>query len=262
MSSKFKVKATVEDSDECGMLSFPKSIPGGGSSELRSASAAHDPATTVTFLGGLHPGQWKQNKDGDLDCAYTAECVKRWSSDALLMHLYAHAFSIPARDYNPAAPFVYVHLANDHGGEPDIIPLPHGYRLPLMFVGKYLWETILSSLSSAQESWDIEKSNLLHISRLCENTFARARVKITKGGMEKGWRCLIFDRFLARLYKHWIKNDSSSNADFLKVHGSKEYDRNVLRHGADLLASTFKILLIFHVQIGRDGAAEGSTAFV
>lgn len=203
MSSKAKARALAEDTEDEEVAAMLQARP----------------------MSEGDPNQWLRDNYGDLDWAYTAQVVRKWSHDALLSHIWAKSFSIPARDYNPSAPFVYVRM---HDGE--VVTLPHGYRLPLMFVAKYYWGITLSRLKSA-ESWKKERENVFHLSRLCENLFQRARAKAFNGGMEKGWRCLMFDRLLARFYKSWYRNDPPAGREFISNFGAKEYDRDVLKHG-------------------------------
>ena len=203
MSTKAKAKALADDIEDSEVALM-----------LEPGSSASDPA------------QWLTDKNGDLDWDYTARTVREWSTDAILSHLWKNTFSIPAREYNPSAPFVWI--KNDSG---DSIVLPHGYRLPLMFVAKYCWEVTFKKVGS-EDSWRKAKGNVFHLSRLCQNLFRRAKAKKElRGGMEKGWRCLMFDRLLARFYKHWSRNDPVGGKKFLVEHSVKEYDRDVLKHG-------------------------------
>ncbi|KAJ3515775.1 hypothetical protein NLJ89_g1552 [Agrocybe chaxingu] len=201
MSAKFKPKTLADESEDEDALSMLDSLN----------STQEQP-------------EWTRDKNGDLDWAYTARCSRTWSQDALLTHFCQQSFSIPPRDYNPSAPFVYVRMLDG-----EVVTLPHGYRLPLMFVGKYIWETVFSKLKD-EVTWKKERANLFHLSRLCQNLFRRARAKALKGGMEKGWRSLMFDRLLARFYKHWTANDPKSGPNFITTHSIKEYDRDVLKH--------------------------------
>lgn len=203
MTSKAKAKALADDFDDeevVSMLGLETPTPGDAD-------------------------QWLRDNNNDLNWAYTARTMRKWSQDALVTHLWEKTFSIPPREYNPSAPFVWVQLASG-----ELVTLPHGYRLPLMFVAKYRWETTLSKISNERQ-WKQERSNMFHLSRLCENLFRRAKVKASRGGMEKGWRCVMFDRLLARFYKHWARNDPEGGTGFLTTHGAKEYDRDVLKHG-------------------------------
>ncbi|KJA26678.1 hypothetical protein HYPSUDRAFT_213227 [Hypholoma sublateritium FD-334 SS-4] len=202
MTSKAKAKALADDFDDeevVSMLGLETPTPGDAD-------------------------QWLRDNNNDLNWAYTARTMRKWSQDALVTHLWEKTFSIPPREYNPSAPFVWVELASG-----ELVTLPHGYRLPLMFVAKYRWETTLSKISNERQ-WKQERSNMFHLSRLCENLFRRAKVKASRGGMEKGWRCVMFDRLLARFYKHWARNDPEGGKGFLTTHGAKEYDRDVLKH--------------------------------
>lgn len=180
--------------------------------------------------------RWVRNPSGDLDWEYTARTLKRLSPDALIEYLVNNAITVPARDYNPSAPFVHIKFAASQGGNDEgevavtTVSLPHGYRLPLMFVTKYMWATALRTLPSEKE-WKGVRGNIIHLCRLCENLFRRAHAKALQGGMEKGWRCIMFDRLLARFYKHWDKSNPSAIIGFAKTHGLKEYDRDVLKHG-------------------------------
>ncbi|PPQ81955.1 hypothetical protein CVT25_014684 [Psilocybe cyanescens] len=169
-------------------------------------------------------GQWSKDKSGDLDWGYTARNIRAMSHDELLTDLWKKGFSIPPREYNPSAPFVYVKMNNG-----EVITLPHGYRLPLMFVARYYWGITLSKVGDVT-LWKKERANVYHLSRLCENLFQRARAKAFAGGMEKGWRCVMFDRLLARFYKSWYRNDPAAGKEFETKFSVKEYDRDVLKH--------------------------------
>jgi hypothetical protein len=187
--------------------------------------------------------RWARNPSGDLDWAYTARTLGRLSPDALVDFLVNNAFTVPARDYNPSAPFVHIKFAANQGGDDEgeaavtTVSLPHGYRLPLMFVAKFMWATALRSLQSEKE-WREARGNIVHLHRLCENLFRRAHAKSLQSGMEKGWRCIMFDRLLCRFYKHWDKSNPNAIIGFAKTHGVKEYDRDVLKHGTHYIMCT------------------------
>jgi len=203
MSAKARIRALEEEEDD---------------EELSRLLEAQPPLNTDRR-------QWLRDENGDLDWAYTAETVHNWTQDALVSHLWENAFSVPPREYNPSAPFVYVKF---HNGES--VTLPHGYRLPLAFVAKYRWEMTLDKIKD-EKTWKKDRAAIFHLSRLCENLFQRARAKALSGGMEKGWRCEMFDRLLARLYKSWVRNDPQGIKEFATKHSLKEYDRDVLKHG-------------------------------
>ncbi|KAH9476553.1 hypothetical protein JR316_0010465 [Psilocybe cubensis] len=195
---------------------------------LKSFADDVEDAEVASLLEAQHSsgdnGQWSKDKSGDLDWSYTARTVRTLSHDQLLNELWEKGFSIPPREYNPSAPFVYVKMFNG-----EVVTLPHGYRLPLMFVARYYWGIALSKLNDVN-LWKKERANVYHLSRLCENLFQRARAKAFAGGMEKGWRCVMFDRLLARFYKSWYRNDPPAGKEFEQKFSVKEYDRDVLKH--------------------------------
>ena len=190
----------------------------------------------VDELMVLRP-QSHTDSDYELDWSYTVRCTKEWSDDELLSHLCSKAFTIPPRDYNPSAPFVYVRTEDG-----IVTTLPHGYRIPLMFVAKYQWETIFRTLSSQnRQLWEAGRDELFHLSRLCHVLFSKARAKAESSGMEKGWRCLMFDRLLTRFYKGWPVSSPAKLDAFISHFSSKEYDRDVLKNGTQTSPIAFFI---------------------
>lgn len=215
MSSKAKGKVAEDEQEDAGLTALLKYIP-----EL-----------------GSDPGPWLRDKYGDLDWSYTSRTVRKMSDAKLLSRISRCVFSIPPRDYNPSAPFVLVQTV--HGA----VALPHGYRLPLMFVGKYMWDLTFEALKG-ERKWRKERTEIFHLSRLCENLTRRAQAKVREGGMEKGWRCVMFDRTLARFYRHLPGNDPQACKEFISEHGIKEYDKDVLKYGGCHSLLFYFILLI------------------
>lgn len=182
------------------------------------------------------------DSDYELDWSYTVRCTKEWSDDELLSHLCSKAFTIPPRDYSPSAPFVYVRTEDG-----VVTTLPHGYRIPLMFVARYQWETIFRTLSlQNRRQWEAGRDELFHLSRLCHALFSKARAKAESSGMEKGWRCVMFDRLLTRFYKGWPVSSPAKLEAFISHFSSKEYDRDVLKNGMPTNISPFPPALFKH----------------
>ena len=174
------------------------------------------------------------DSNSELDWSYTARCTKEWSDDELLNHLCSNAFTIPPRDYNPSAPFVYIRTEDG-----VVTTLPHGYRLPLMFIAKYQWEITARTLSlQNRQRWEAVRSEILHLSRLCQTLFLKAHAKSESSGMEKGWRCIMFDRVLTRVYKGWPVSSPAKVDAFLSHFSSKEYERDVLKYGTSNILLT------------------------
>jgi hypothetical protein len=164
--------------------------------------------------------------DSELDWSYTARCAKEWSDDQLLSYLCSKTFTVPQRDYNPSAPFVYIRTEDG-----VITTLPHGYRIPLMFIAKYQWETTTRTLSlQNRQRWEAIRNELFHLSRLCDLFLSEARARAETSGMEKGWRCVMFDRVLTRFYKGWPVSSPAKLEAFLSLFSSKEYERDVLKY--------------------------------
>lgn len=232
-----KVETLVDDADEQTILNSPPIDPIGvkDSSKLSELSATTHIHAGPSRSAPQPENFLKQASRGDLDWSYTSRCVRRWSPNSLLTHLCSHAFSVPPKDTKLSFTFVNINVFSQDGDDPETVSLPQAYRLPLLMVAKYLWETVHFALSGGQEEWMAQTTNIFHISRLCENLFAGARVKTAKGGMEMGWRCLMFDRFLTRFYNHWTQNDPASNETFWKEHGAEGYDKDVLKHGTAFL---------------------------
>ena len=181
------------------------------------------------------------DSDYELDWSYTVRCTKEWSDDELLSHLCSKAFTIPPRDYNPSAPFVYVRTEDGL-----VTTLPHGYRIPLMFVAKYQWETIFRTLSlQNRRHWEAGRDELFHLSRLCHVLFSKARAKAESSGMEKGWRCVMFDRLLTRFYKGWPVSSPAKLEAFISHFSSKEYERDVLKNGMPSSYPTLAFFLLY-----------------
>ena len=154
--------------------------------------------------------------------------TKTQREDIQLLHDVA--YTVPQRDYNPVAPFVYL---NRQGIQ---LPLPHGYRVPLMWIAKYLWETVHSLLTqpengAVQKMWIAQREELLYLVLAVKTFLDLACDKLKNGGMEKGWRCLFFDRMLARLYRGQHRNRREYLERFLVQWTHKEYERDVLKHG-------------------------------
>ncbi|KAF8886683.1 hypothetical protein CPB84DRAFT_1850033 [Gymnopilus junonius] len=195
-----------------------------------AAAARVDDAEVAAILEhspqlGADPAAWLADKHGDLDWSYTSRTL-RGMSDAHLLRLLTQraVVSIPQREYNPSAPFV--HVKTSYG----TVALPHGYRTPLSFVVKYIWESVLEALKD-ERRWKKDRVAIFHLWRVCESLLRRAEVKAGwMGGMEKVWRCPIFDRLLTRFYKHSARCDPLAVEEFLEDYGEREYDRDVQKH--------------------------------
>ncbi|TFK37203.1 hypothetical protein BDQ12DRAFT_667148 [Crucibulum laeve] len=128
-------------------------------------------------------------------------------------------------------------------GTPTILPL--GYRIPLMFAAKYLWDSVRLVLTSVdpppETEWEAYKYDILNLSRLCSAFLAEARnaMKARRGkGMSKRWRSQMFDRVLTRYHWGWLVNREEYIRAFWNEFREDEYEKDVLRR----VASTFYLL--------------------
>ncbi|KAJ7441501.1 hypothetical protein B0H11DRAFT_2096037 [Mycena galericulata] len=137
----------------------------------------------------LHPDE--------LDFIHAQNGGTKWSDLRIIRFLTANTFSVPPRT---STPWVYIHCADG-----TQVRLPREYRLPLLWVAKFMWTSVKLSLTAhpaiRQNDWDTHKFEYLHIARLCARLLASARAQIEEiGAMLRSWRCALFDRPLRRYY--------------------------------------------------------------
>ncbi|KAF8060646.1 hypothetical protein FPV67DRAFT_301031 [Lyophyllum atratum] len=149
------------------------------------------------------------------------------SEDALIAQLCAHAFSVPPRPGHSTDPWVKI-----IGKEGVTTILPRGYRLPLMFAMKFQWESLRLVMTSPDRDgeWDGYKFDILHVSRLCTRFLREAREQMQRAGMDRMWRCPMFDRALARYYRRWLVSRVEFLRDFWIEFEEEEYERDVLKN--------------------------------
>lgn len=192
---------------------------------------------TGTSVTGVQ-NQWACDEDGDLSWSYSRDCAEKWSTHDLLLYLYQQTFSLPPR-VTSSTPLFQVRLPTDGLEEGEAVKLPRWYRLPLMLLQKYLWRMVHSQLPICLSSTSAQPQQLssvpyrakfLHITRLIQYLLIRAKLKEYRGGMERGWRCIAFDRFLCRVVKDVFDDDLKGlsppkNSDWY------QYDRDLFKLG-------------------------------
>jgi hypothetical protein len=156
--------------------------------------------------------------------------------------------SIPPRDPLTTS-FPWVKIApRDPNDEP--ITIPRGYRIPLMFAAKFMWESLKLVLESPTRTEDLEecKFDILHMARLCSRFLAEAKRaglmdaeqenkkkrRRRKGGMSRTWRCATFDRTLIRYYRRWLVSREEFVRDFWIEFDEEEFEVDVLERGTFL----------------------------
>jgi hypothetical protein len=184
------------------------------------------PAHTKPPIGPQHdPYPWKHC--AELDFIEP----KDWGDGQILAYLFENGFSIPGRDGASPSSIPLFELSTRKGG---IITLPRGYRIPLMFVAKFQWQSLQLVVTSPRrkEDWTACKFDILHVSRLCAKLLEEARSVHAAGKMDKTWRCTTFDRTLVRYYRRWLVSRDRYLRDFWLEFHEEEFETDVLKRGA------------------------------
>lgn len=156
------------------------------------------------------------------------------SQNMLIEYFRRKVFTIPPRELNSTIPLFQVTFQDG-----TAIALPRGYRVPLMFVTKFQWDTLSLVLTgeNPRKEWEDYKFDILYLSRLCQNLFVQAeeakQQALAKGakGIDRFWRCATFDRVLTRFYHRWFISREWSLRKFWEEFGEDEYKSDVLKHG-------------------------------
>ncbi|KAJ7473149.1 hypothetical protein B0H11DRAFT_2282661 [Mycena galericulata] len=171
------------------------------------------------------PTSWRHPSE----LQYIRSSGRAWDDMAIVRFLVANAFSVPPRSTSTTEAWFQVQCADGRS-----VPLPRGYRLPLLWVAKYQWTSVKLVLTAhaaiRQREWDSAKFEILHIARLCAGLLAAARAQMDEGGaMERGWRCPMFDRALRRYWHHWLIMRDEFVRDFWREFGEEEFQEDVLK---------------------------------
>ena len=149
-----------------------------------------------------------------------------WSQDLMITYLCQKAFTVPPRQLNTT--LSYTEITRSYSGEK--INIPRGYRIPLMFVAKFQWESLCLVLNSASE-WEEYKFDIIHLSRLCTHFFKQAKSAASENKLTKSWRSPMFDRALIRFYRKWMVSREWSVKKFWEEFEEDEYQLDVLKFG-------------------------------
>ncbi|PBK68489.1 hypothetical protein ARMSODRAFT_958164 [Armillaria solidipes] len=144
-----------------------------------------------------------------------------WTKDDIVRHLITNSFSVPCRI--PHSKWATITMAD---GSTTVVP--NAYRIPLMFVGEFLWSSLRLVLGDDDE-WKEFKTGILHVSRLCEAFLKEAKRAMGEEGMGIGWRSPVFDRALARYRMGWLLSEPSYLKEFWEMYGEDEYRKDAIR---------------------------------
>ncbi|KAK0477870.1 hypothetical protein IW261DRAFT_1484299 [Armillaria novae-zelandiae] len=176
--------------------------------QAETASLLHSPSLPRDF-------GWENPAELDYLDAST------WTKEDIVRHLITNSFSVPCRI--PHSKWATIAMAD---GSTTVVPNP--YRIPLMFVGEFLWSSLRLVLGDDGE-WKEFKTGILHVSRLCEAFLKEAKQAMGEEGMGIGWRSPVFDRALARYRMGWLLSDPSYLKEFWEMYGEEEYQKDAIR---------------------------------
>ncbi|KAJ7075538.1 hypothetical protein B0H15DRAFT_653840 [Mycena belliarum] len=181
--------------------------------------------TPLPLASHPSPRSWRHPDE----LPYIRTAGKIWDDMTIIRFLRAQAFSIPPRSTRTLDPWVAVRCVD--GSEVD---LPRGYRLPLLWVARFLWTSLQLVLTAdaaiRQREWDNTKFEILHIARLCTVLLEKAHAQMEEGGaIERGWRCAQFDRALRRYWYDWLIMRDEFVRDFWREFGEEEFQTDVLK---------------------------------
>jgi len=153
----------------------------------------------------------------------------------MITYLCQKSFSIPRRDPNTTNGTV--HITQRDG---SVVVLPRGYRVPLMFLAVFQWDSLrLVLLSTDPDSeWEEYKFDIIHLCRLCQHLFRQAAGAASIGGskgIDKNWRSPMFDRVLTRFYHKWLVSREWSVRKFWEEFEEEEYRIDPLKYGMSRL---------------------------
>ncbi|KAJ7119350.1 hypothetical protein C8R43DRAFT_1035322 [Mycena crocata] len=150
-----------------------------------------------------------------------------WQDIEIIRFLTANVLTIPAQTHSSGQ---WVHVLCADG---STVVLPRAYRLPLLWVAKYQWRSLELVLTAReairQREWDDAKYEILHIARLCAGLVNAARLTATGKGIDRAWRCGLFDRALLRYWHEWLLMRDEFVRHFWYEFGESDFEADVLK---------------------------------
>jgi hypothetical protein len=196
---------------------LPPVAPQQPASEAGTDSDVHTVAVNGQSPGWKHPDELEFIEPPNL------------GKEQLIGFLCANGFSIPGR--GNGVPPACVKILGRNGRATS---LPWRYRIPLMFVAKFLWESLRMVMVSSAQTPDLledTKFDIFHIGRLLTALLKEAkRTKKQAGSIDRTWRCPTFDRALTRYYRRWLVSHEEYIRDFWLEFGEEEFEADVLKH--------------------------------
>ncbi|CAK5270768.1 unnamed protein product, partial [Mycena citricolor] len=137
---------------------------------------------------------------------------------------YKGAFSVPPQSTLASSKDPWASITRADGRK---ITIPRAYRMPLLWIGRYLWSSAQITLSTGSaEDWERTKWELLYVARLCD-AFLNAAAE--HHPMERAWRWPTIDRVLVRYWYHWLISKDEFVKDFVADFGEEEFAIDFLK---------------------------------
>ncbi|KAJ7574142.1 hypothetical protein C8J56DRAFT_474699 [Mycena floridula] len=134
--------------------------------------------------------------------------ASEWPDDKFFEFMKQNALTIPP--ITPPGPHFFPVNCQLLGST----QLPCKYRIPLLWISKYQWQSLQLVLTATnrEAEWEEKKLQILHVARLCHELLQRARSTMTGRRIDKRWRCPMFDHVLVRYWNHCFGHDADSIA--------------------------------------------------
>ncbi|KAK0229415.1 hypothetical protein EDD85DRAFT_850430 [Armillaria nabsnona] len=143
-----------------------------------------------------------------------------WSKDDIIKQLITNSFSVPGRTHRSK-------WATITSADGSTTVVPNVYRIPLMFVGQFMWSSLRLVLGDEKE-WGEFKTGILYVSRLCEAFLGEVRRAMSEG-IGRSWRCGMFDRALTRYRMGWLLSEPKYLKEFWEMYGEEEYQKDPVK---------------------------------
>ncbi|KAK0440866.1 uncharacterized protein EV420DRAFT_1752646 [Desarmillaria tabescens] len=191
-----------------------------------------EPADTIIHLRSPSPPKdlgWDHPNELDYRDA------SGWSKDDIIKHLVTHSFSVPGRTHRSK-------WATITSADGSTTVVPNVYRIPLMFVGEFMWSSLRLVLGDDKE-WAEFKTGILHVSRLCKAFLDEVRRAMSEEGIGRSWRCAMFDRALVRYRMGWLLSHPKYLKEFWEMYGEEEYRKDAVKSVMVLISVDWKRLV-------------------
>lgn len=232
------------------------SISTPGSTSRRSARTSR-PLEEGTGASSSSSGGVEGNKEGNVGMSVTAPpkadplpsnatpwrhpdelpFVRRddWTQELMIDYLARKTFTVPLSVPRSKDPFFTITPRNGQA-----VMIPRRYRIPVLFLAKFQWESIRIVLTASDPvtDWNNCKYEIIHISRICQHFFDAARGAAEmkgSGALSRTWRCPLIDRVLVRFWNHWFLSEESWLKAFYKEFGEEDYEQDILEKGAPIV---------------------------